>query len=148
MKLGLIKESDMNMYKKFFSLFGAALVIAAAVCTFTSCKSGDDSDPAPVATIKSDGGGDATLMVLTLDKTTRSGKCKVTGLSGGNNFTATGDYEVDAAGTKVTLKNAKITPAAFAAIESMINGDHPINASKKVMIAGFTFDLTDLFAKM
>ena len=72
----------MNKYKKLFSLFGAALVIAAAACTFTSCKSGDDSDPAPVATIKSED-GKATLTVLTLDKTTRSGKCKVTGEYGG-----------------------------------------------------------------
>ena len=137
----------MNMYKKLFPLFGALLVIAAAVCTFTSCKSGDDSDPAPVATIKSDE-ENATLTVLTLDKTTRSGKCKVTGGYGGNNFTATGDYEVDAAGTKITLKNAKITPATFAAIATAMNGDHPIDASKKVSISVFTFDLTDLFAKM
>ena len=147
MKLGLIKESNMNMYKKFFSLFGAALVIAAAVCTFTSCKSGDDSDPAPVATIKSDE-ENATLTVLTLDKTTRSGKCKVTGGYGGNNFTATGDYEVDAAGTKVTLKNAKIAPAAAAAMAMAINGDHSINTSKKVTILVYTFDLTEFLAKM
>ena len=127
----------MNMYKKFFSLFGAALVIAAAVCTFTSCKSGDDSDPAPVATIKSDN-GNATLTVLTLDKTTRSGKYKVTGGYGGNNFTATGDYEVDAAGTKITLKNS--SPAALDSDYNIVGG--------KVTILVYTFDLTDLFAKM
>ena len=137
----------MNMYKKFFSLFGAALVIAAAVCTFTSCKSGDDSDPAPVVTIKS-ANGKATLSILTLDKTTRSGKYKVTGTFGGDNFTATGDYEVDAAKTKITLKNTKITPAASAGMAMAINGDHPIDASKKITILVYTFDLTEFLAKM
>ena len=135
----------MNMYKKFFSLFGAALVIAAAVCTFTSCKSGDDSDPAPVATIKSDD-GDATLTVLTLDKTTRSGKYKVTGKVGPADFTAKGDFALDASGTKITLKNTKITPDTFAAMAASFNGEHSIDASKKVTLLAYTFNLTPLFA--
>ena len=137
----------MNMYKKFFSLFGAALVIAAAVCTFTSCKSGDDSDPAPVATIKSEDGS-ATLSILTLDKATGTGTYKVTGKVGPADFTAKGDFVLDASGIKITLKNTKVTPDTFAAMAMAINGDHPIDASKKVTIVGFTFNLKDLFAKM
>lgn len=135
----------MNKYKKLFSLFGAALVIAAAVCTFTSCKSGDDSDPAPVATIKSEDGS-ATLTILTLDKTTGIGTYKVTGTVGSADFTARGDYEVDAAGTKITLKNTKITPTTFAAMAAAFNGDHSIDASKKVTVLTYTFNLTPLFA--
>ena len=134
----------MNMYKKFFSLFGAALVIAAAVCTFTSCKSGDDSDPAPVATITSED-KTATLSILTLDKTTGTGTYKVTGKVGPADFTAKGEFVLDASGTKITLKNTKVTPAALATMEAGINGDHSIDASKKVTILAYTFNLTPLF---
>lgn len=134
----------MNMYKKFFSLFGAALVIAAAVCTFTSCKSGDDSDPAPVATIKSEDGS-ATLAILTLDKATGTGTYKVTGKVGPADFTAKGDFVLDASGTKITLKNTKVTPDAFAAMAASFNGEHSIDASKKVTVLAYTFNLTPLF---
>ena len=135
----------MNMYKKFFSLFGAALVIAAAVCTFTSCKSGDDSDPAPVATITSED-KTATLSILTLDKTTGTGTYKVTGKVGPADFTAKGDFVLDASGTKITLKNTKVTPDAFAAMAASFNGEHSIDASKKVTVLAYTFNLTPLFA--
>ena len=135
----------MNMYKKFFSLFGAALVIAAAVCTFTSCKSGDDSDPAPVATITSEDGS-ATLSILTLDKATGTGTYKVTGKVGPADFTAKGDFVLDASGTKITLKNTKVTPDAFAAMAASFNGEHSIDASKKVTVLAYTFNLTPLFA--
>ena len=135
----------MNKYKKLFSLFGAALVIAAAVCTFTSCKSSDDSDPEPVATIKSEDGS-ATLSILTLDKTKGTGTYKVTTKIGPQDLTARGDFVLDDSGTKITLKNTKVTPDAFAAMAAAFNGDHSINASKKVTVLTYTFNLTPLFA--
>ena len=132
------QEFYMKKHTKLFSLIGTAFLAIAVVFAATSCKQNDDDKgSAPVATIKSSD-GNATLTVLTFDKTTGKGTCKVDGPAG---YWATGDFETN--GTQVTLKNTKDSLGHTGT--SALAGTYPITG-KKVTISGFTFDLTPLFS--
>ena len=133
----------MKKHTKLFSLIGTAFLAIAVVFAATSCKQNDDDKgSAPVATIKSTD-GNATLSVLTYDKTTKKGKCKID-VSVPTNNTYTGDFQFGsgATGATVKLENMKDKDGHDMAA---LNTTYPIT-DKKVTISGFTFDLTPLFS--
>ena len=137
----------MKKHTKLFSLIGTAFLAIAVVFAATSCKQNDDdkgggSGSKPVATIKSSD-GNATLTVLTYDKTTQKGKCKID-VSVPTNNTYTGDFQFgsSATGATVKLENMKDKDGHDMAA---LNNTYPI-ADKKVTISGFTFDLSPLFS--
>ncbi len=133
------QEFYMKKHTKLFSLIGTAFLAIAVVFAATSCKQNDDDKgSAPVATIKSSD-GNATLTVLTYDKNTGKGTCKVDVPS--QNYWVTGDFQ--ATSTTVTLSNTKDSLGHTGT--SALAGTYPIT-SKKVTINGFTFDLSPLFS--
>ena len=128
----------MKKQRTLLSLIGTALLGLAVVFAATSCtQNTEDKKPTPVASIPS-ADGSATLHILTLDKSTGKGTCKVDGPAG---YWATGDFETN--GTQVTLKNTKDSLGHTGT--SALAGTYPITG-KKVTISGFTFDLTPLFS--
>lgn len=133
------QEFYMKKHTKLFSLIGTAFLAVAVVFAATSCKQNDDDKgSAPVATIKSSDGS-ATLTVLTFDKGTGKGTCKVDGPAG---YWATGDFQ--ATTSTVTLSNTKDSFGKSGT--DALDGPYSISANKKVTIKGFTFDLTPLFS--
>ena len=137
----------MKKHTKLFSLIGTAFLAIAVVFAATSCKQNDDDKKAPtsvtsVKTLKSTD-GKATLTVLTYDKTTQKGKCKID-VSVPTNNTYTGDFQFgsSATGATVKLENMKDKDGHDMAA---LNTTYPIT-DKKVTISGFTFDLSPLFS--
>lgn len=134
----------MKKHTKLFSLIGTAFLAIAVVFAATSCKQNDDdkgggSGSKPIATIPSSD-GKATLTVLSYDKTSGKGTCKVDVPS--MKYWITGDFKTD--GKQVTLEKTKDS----ADMSNTHNGNYTISSDKKVTIAGYTFDLTDFFKKL
>lgn len=127
----------MKKHTKLFSLIGTAFLAIAVVFAATSCKQNDDDKgSAPVATIKSTD-GNATLTVLTYDKTSGKGTCKIDVPSA--NYWVTGDFQ--ATSSAVTLSNTKDSLGQT----GVYANTYPIT-SKKVTINGFEFNLSPLFS--
>ena len=130
----------MKKQMKFISLIGTAVLLLAAVFATTSCKQNDDDNKSggssAVAVIKSED-GNATLNVLTFDKATGKGTCKVDGPAG---YWMTGDFETD--GTQVTLKNTKDSMGN----KGTFDKNYPVSSEKKVTIGGFVFNISKLFS--
>ena len=129
----------MKKQMKFISLIGTAVLLLAAVFATTSCKQNDDDNKgggsSAVAVIKSED-GNATLNVLTFDKATGKGTCKVDGPAG---YWMTGNFETD--GTQVTLKNTKDSKGN----KGTYDMSYPVVANK-VTIGGFVFNISKLFS--
>ncbi len=124
---------------KLISLIGTALLTLAVVFAATSCKqNGDDKkEPDPVATIKS-ADGQATLTILTLDKTTGKGTCKVDVPA--HKYWAAGNFQ--ATPSNISLSNTKDSLNKTG--KDACDGSYPIIGGK-VTIKDLTFDVSSLF---
>ena len=128
----------MKKQRTLLSLIGTALLGLAVVFAATSCNQNtEDKKPTPVASIPS-ADGSATLHILTLDKSTGKGTCKVEAPA--VKYSAEGNFH--ATQTSITLSNMKNSLGKTGTDAG--DGSYPI-VGGKVTINGMMFDVSSLF---